>query len=77
MPQRWITVANPEKSLLSGSQAVLSLCDLSSIDGRVAKEARIPFQTCHLEIYDCWGQAHSPQCVLSRDKPALQLGSVG
>jgi hypothetical protein len=28
MPGRWITVANPEKSLLSGSWAVLSLYGL-------------------------------------------------
>lgn len=75
MPRRWITVANPEKSLLWGSQAMLSLYSLSGIDGRVAKEARDPSQACHLEIHTVLVavRPHRPQDALSVDEPvALQ-----
>lgn len=44
MSGRWITVANPEKSLLPESWAVLSLYNLSGVDGRVSNETSIPSQ---------------------------------
>lgn len=80
-------MADPEQSSLSGSWAMLSLYALSGVDGSVAKEASVPFQACHLEIYAVpvviWPSlctVHCALCTMHRpgeELVALQLCYTG
>lgn len=73
-PGSWITVTNPEKSLLSGTWAVLSLYGLSDVDGRVSKEASTASQSYHLERYSVpiVVRPQGLQYALSSEAPAIQ-----